>query len=152
MPQTYTTSRASHCSVFTSTSTRFSSFSIASKGSSHSAHIHTDDHCNDRTDIQNETTQGKTQGIHAPGWCGNWHSHQLPPEEGMKNWDFWVFWVSGNLVRFCRILQIARSSNLMPNWTFVQIARPIYELLDQIVVGRNSMSVRFCVLSVRVRP
>ncbi|KOM53350.1 hypothetical protein LR48_Vigan09g200900 [Vigna angularis] len=78
-----TTSRAPHCSVFTSTSTRLSSFSASSKRSSPSAHIHTDDHCNDKTDVQVQwTTQGKTKGYYdrAPGWCGNWHSHQLPPE------------------------------------------------------------------------
>ncbi|KOM34291.1 hypothetical protein LR48_Vigan02g044100 [Vigna angularis] len=40
----------SHCSVFTSTLIRFSSFSISSKRSSPSAHIHTDDHRNDKTD------------------------------------------------------------------------------------------------------
>ncbi|BAT98099.1 hypothetical protein VIGAN_09171600 [Vigna angularis var. angularis] len=42
----YTTGRASHCSVFTSTSIRFSSFNASSKRSSPSAHIHTDDHFN----------------------------------------------------------------------------------------------------------
>ncbi|KOM33902.1 hypothetical protein LR48_Vigan02g005200 [Vigna angularis] len=71
----------SHCSIFTSASTRFSSFNASSKRSSPSAHIHTDDHCNDKTDVQIQwTTQGKRKGVRAPGWCGNWHPHQLPPE------------------------------------------------------------------------
>ncbi|KOM32357.1 hypothetical protein LR48_Vigan01g191300 [Vigna angularis] len=39
---------------------RISSFSASSKRSSPSAHIHTDDHCNDKTDVQAQwTTQGK---------------------------------------------------------------------------------------------
>ncbi|KOM52536.1 hypothetical protein LR48_Vigan09g119500 [Vigna angularis] len=50
----------SHCSVFTSTLIRFSSFNASSKRSSPSAHIHTDDHRNDKTDVQGQlTTQGK---------------------------------------------------------------------------------------------
>ncbi|BAT90145.1 hypothetical protein VIGAN_06133000 [Vigna angularis var. angularis] len=33
--------------------------SVSSNRASPSAHIHTDDHCNDKTNAQDETTQGK---------------------------------------------------------------------------------------------
>ncbi|KOM49731.1 hypothetical protein LR48_Vigan08g055800 [Vigna angularis] len=46
-------------SALTSTSTKFSSSITSSSNASPSAHIHTDDHCNDRTDVQGQDNTRK---------------------------------------------------------------------------------------------
>ncbi|KOM26731.1 hypothetical protein LR48_Vigan308s000100 [Vigna angularis] len=66
-------------SALTSTSTRlasskFSSSNISSSEAPPSAHIHTEDHCNDRTNVQRQqTTQGKRKGPPAVP------THDIPP-------------------------------------------------------------------------
>ncbi|KOM50607.1 hypothetical protein LR48_Vigan08g143400 [Vigna angularis] len=50
--------RTFYCSIFASTSSKFSSSSASSSRSSPSAHIHTDDHCNDKDGRTKPDTTG----------------------------------------------------------------------------------------------